>query len=135
MDDPGGAHEGAGKEHRVPLSAPASAILAGLERKGNRVFGVGKTAMLELLNRSRPELTVHGFRSTFADWCIEQTGFPSEVREMALAHRVGSAVEAAYRRSDLFERRRQLMEAWAAFCAGSGGEVIPLRRAAGQGTL
>jgi len=113
----------------VPLSAPASAILAGLERKGNRVFGVGKTAMLELLNRSRPELTVHGFRSTFADWCIEQTSFPSEVREMALAHRVGSAVEAAYRRSDLFERRRQLMDAWAAFCAGSAGEVIPLRGA------
>jgi integrase len=62
-----------GREHRVPLSAPASAILANLERKGNRVFGMGKAAMLEFLNRSHPECTVHGFRSTFSDWCTERT--------------------------------------------------------------
>jgi integrase len=116
-----------GREHRVPLSAPASAIVANLPRKGSRVFGMGITAILDLLKRMRPECTVHGFRSTFSDWCTEQTSFPSEVREMALAHSVGSAVEQAYRRGDLFERRRALMDAWAAFCAGSAGKVIQLR--------
>jgi integrase len=121
----------AGKEHRVPLSAPAIAILAGLEHKGSRVLGVGTHRMLELLNRLRPGVTVHGFRSTFSDWCAEQTGFPSEVREMALAHAVTGKVEAAYRRGDLFEKRRALAEGWARFCDGGsgGGEVIPLRRA------
>jgi integrase len=72
--------------------------------------------------------TVHGFRSSFADWCAEQTDFPSEVREMALAHAVGDRVEAAYRRGDLFEKRRQLAEAWARFCQGETEEnVIQLR--------
>jgi integrase len=65
------------------------------------------------------EATVHGFRSTFADWAVEQTDFPREVREMALAHAVGDRVEAAYRRGDLFEKRRQLTEAWASFCASA----------------
>jgi len=74
--------------------------------------------------------TVHGFRSSFRDWAAEISGFPAEVAEMALAHQVGSAVEQAYRRSDLFARRRQLAEAWAAFCAGSpAGEVVPLHQA------
>jgi integrase len=122
----------AGREHRVPLSEAALTILAGLERKGNRIFPIGSRGLLNLLPRIRPGITVHGFRSSFSDWCAEQTNAPHEVREMALAHAVGSKVEAAYRRSDLFEKRRQLAEAWARFCAGGdGGKVIELRTAAG----
>jgi integrase len=64
----------------------------------------------------RDDLTAHGFRSTFRDWAAERTNFPSEVAEMALAHMVGSKVEQAYRRGDMFERRRRLMAAWATFC-------------------
>ena len=63
--------------------------------------------------------TVHGFRSTFADWAAEQTDFPREVREMAPAHAVGDRVEAAYRRGDLFEKRRRLAEVWSDFCAST----------------
>jgi integrase len=74
-------------------------------------------AFLMLLRRlKRDDLTAHGFRSTFRDWAAERTNFPSEVSEMALAHAVGDKVEAAYRRCDLFERRRGMMTAWAAFC-------------------
>jgi integrase len=80
----------AGREHRVALSDAAIAILSGMERNGDHVFPVSNMAMLMLLRRmGRTDLTVHGFRSTFADWVSEQTGFPSEVREMALAHQVG----------------------------------------------
>jgi integrase len=84
-------------------------------------------AMLVLLERmGRADLTVHGFRSSFRDWAAEQTAFPSEVVEMALAHAVGNKVEAAYRRGDLREKRRKLMEAWAAYCAAP---VVQLKRA------
>ena len=70
-----------------------------------------------LLRRlKRDDLTAHGFRSTFRDWAAERTNFPSEVAEMALAHAVGDKVEAAYRRCDLFARRRAMMTAWAAYC-------------------
>ena len=77
-------------------------------------------AMLKLLQKSmgRTTLTVHGFRSTFRDWEAERTDFPTEVAEMALAHVVGDKVEAAYRRGDLFQKRRALAQAWAAYCAG-----------------
>jgi integrase len=76
--------------------------------------------MLKLLQRmGQREITVHGFRSAFRDWAAETTAFPHEVCEMALAHAIGNKVEAAYRRGDLFEKRRQLMDAWAEF-AGSG---------------
>ena len=77
----------------------------------------------------RGELTAHGFRSSFRDWAAERTGFPAEVAEMALAHAVGDKVEAAYRRGDLFQKRRQLAEAWAKFCATSAapGRVVPMR--------
>jgi integrase len=127
-----GARMKGGKEHRIPLSEPAQAILAGLERKGSRVFGIGSTAMNVLLKRLRSECTVHGFRSSFRDWAAERTGFPHEVVEMALAHTVGNAVTRAYQRSDLFERRRELAEAWARFCDGSGdGKVIEFRTATG----
>jgi integrase len=73
--------------------------------------------------------TVHGFRSTFRDWAAETTSFPRDVVEMALAHTVGNQVEAAYRRGDLFEKRRRLMDDWARFCEipAANGEVVPLR--------
>jgi integrase len=82
--------------------------------------------------RGRGDLTVHGFRSTFRDWAAERTNFAREVAEMALAHTVGDKVEAAYRRGDLFHKRRQLAEAWARFCAAppSFGRVVPIRQPA-----
>jgi integrase len=114
------------REHRVPLSVPAVALLRKLAtiREGDHVFAghrasktLSNMALLMALRRmKRPDLTAHGFRSTFRDWAAETTGFPSEVVEMALAHAVGDKVEAAYRRGDLFEKRRELMDAWAAYC-------------------
>jgi integrase len=87
------------------------------------------TSVLRRIGRS--ELTVHGFRSSFRDWAAETTNFPRDVCEMALAHTIDSRVEAAYRRGDLFRRRRQLMEAWARYCVlpGKAGEkVVALQR-------
>jgi integrase len=114
------------KEHRVPLSKPALAILKRLHkhRAGEFVFMGAKPerplsnmALLMLLERlGRSDLTVHGFRSTFRDWAAERTNFPREVAEHALAHSLPDKVEAAYRRGDLFEKRRHLMEAWARYC-------------------
>jgi integrase len=116
----------AGREHRVPLSEPALALieLMGQMRLSDFVFPGGKSnrpisnmSMLMLLRRlNRRDLTIHGFRSSFRDWVAEQTNYPSEVAEMALAHSVSSQVEAAYRRGDLFDKRRQLAEDWATFC-------------------
>jgi integrase len=83
---------------------------------------------LMLLRRMGVQATAHGFRSAFSDWVSETTGFSAEVREMALAHSVADKTEAAYRRGDLFEKRRQLMEAWAGFATGSVGKVVALRR-------
>ena len=84
-----------------------------------------------LLRRMGRDVTVHGFRSTFKDWASERTNFPNEVSEAALAHVVGDKVEAAYRRGDLFEKRRRLMEAWAEYCtkAPAAGTVTALRSA------
>jgi integrase len=105
------------RDHRIPLSRPAIALLSPLARDGDRVFpDLGQHAILKAIQRVNPAVTAHGFRSTFSDWCAEQTEFPSEVREMALAHAVGDKVDAAYRRGDLFEKRRQLADAWAAYC-------------------
>jgi integrase len=85
-----------------------------------------------LLERmGRDNITVHGFRSTFKDWAAECTAFPNHVSEKALGHVVADKVEAAYRRGDLFEKRRQLMAAWAKFCEhGERGKVLPLRQTA-----
>ena len=86
-------------------------------------------AMLALLRRmGRGDLTAHGFRSTFRDWCAETTNYPREVAEAALAHTLGDKVEAAYRRGDLMEKRRRLMADWAAFCGriAQPAEVVPL---------
>src|SRR6516225_8271652 len=116
----------AGREHRVPLSAYAIEILNRMApvKTDGFVFGakperpLANEAMLAVLRRmERGDITVHGFRSTFRDWAAERTNFSSEVAEMALAHAVGDKVEAAYRRGDLFEKRRRLMTAWATFCA------------------
>ena len=97
-------------------------------RAGNWVFPGSKAgrslsimAMTMTLGRmKRTEVTVHGFRSTFRDWTAEATGFAREVAEAALAYMLGDKVEAAYRRSDLFEKRRRLMDDWAAFCGRLG---------------
>lgn len=128
----------AGKEHRVPLSGRAVAILAALPHgtDENVFFGqrlhthIGIAATAKLLRELRPEVHQHGFRSTFRDWCGEQTAYAHDVVEMALAHRVGTATEVAYRRTDLFDKRRKLMEAWAQFCAtpSAKGNVIPMQR-------
>jgi integrase len=114
------------KEHRVPLSQPAVAVLRRMAevRHGDYVFPGGKQgkplsnmALLKLLQRmGRTDLTAHGFRSTFRDWAAERTNYPRDVAEMALAHTVKDKVEAAYRRGDLFEKRRRLMSDWARFC-------------------
>jgi len=130
----------AGREHRVPLSAAAVAALEQMRetRESDFVFPGGKKgkplsnmAMLAVLKRmDRGELTAHGFRSSFRDWAAERTNFPHEVAEMALAHKVGDKVEAAYRRGDLLQKRRQIMEAWARFfeTTRSQGEVVSIGR-------
>jgi integrase len=134
-----------GKEHRVPLCDRALTILREMKPADDIpnaaelfVFSGGKPgrplsnmAFLMLLRRmSRGDLTVHGFRSSFRDWAAERTSFPSEVAEMALAHVVGNKVEAAYRRGDLFDKRRRLMGAWAEFLSKAPAgvaRVVPLR--------
>jgi integrase len=107
----------AGIAHRVPLSSRAIEILEhlGQARTGQYVFPghlsgrpISNTGLIELLGNAGP--TVHGFRSTFRDWCGDQTSFPRELAEAALSHRTGDAVELAYRRSDALERRRGLMQ-------------------------
>jgi integrase len=83
-----------------------------------------------VLRDMKAPCTVHGFRSTFRDWAAEQINLPGEVAEAALAHAVPKAVEAAYRRTDFFDKRRELMDAWAAFVIGDrGAEVVPIRAA------
>jgi integrase len=128
----------AGKEHRVPLSDRALELIAThAEADNDFIFPGGRRrqplsnmAMLKLLQRmGRDDLTVHGFRSTFRDWASERTDFPAEVVEMALAHAIDSKTEAAYRRGDLFEKRRDLMNAWAQYSLSefTSGAVISLK--------
>jgi len=133
-----------GREHRVPISDAALAVLEKMAsvRHGEFVFPGGRApgrpmshmAMLRVLGRmGRGQLSVHGFRSCFRDWCAEQTNFPAEAAEMALAHAVGDKVEAAYRRGDMFEIRRRLMQAWANFAtAREAPNIVELRIAAAQ---
>lgn len=115
----------AGKEHRVPLSTAAIGLLQKLEHGGELIFAghrrdkmlsdMSLTAVLRRMDRT--DITVHGFRSRFRDWCAEAPGnmFPREVCEHALAHSLPSKVEAAYRRGDLLEKRIMLMQAWQTF--------------------
>jgi integrase len=127
--------------HRVPLSDRAIEILGemrGLQEgelvfPGSRSRPLSHSAMLRVLRAmGRRDVTVHGFRSTFRDWASECTNFPREVCEAAMAHAIDSKVEAAYRRGDLFNKRRHLMAAWARYCAAPAitGEVIGLLGAA-----
>jgi integrase len=115
----------AGKEHRVPLSARALEVLASLPRESERLFPLTHTAMLELLRRMGHEsVTVHGFRSSFRDWASERTNFPEIVAEQALAHAVGSKVQRAYHRTDLYEKRRRLMAHWAEWCSAPRRRLV-----------
>ena len=139
----------AGLEHRVPLSDPALEVLRSMRKEDNdaneglvfpgqkRGKPLSNMAMLTLLGRmGRDELTAHGFRSTFRDWTSERTNFPGQVAEAALAHTVSNKVEAAYRRGDLFDKRRHLMAAWGKFCRTRSstdlGKVVAMRQRGGE---
>lgn len=128
----------AGKEHRVPLSDKAMAIVDAMPKvdgndfvfvspRGNQLSDMSLT---EVMRRMNVDAVPHGFRSTFRDWAAERTNYPREVAEMALAHTIGNKVEAAYRRGDLFEKRRRMMEDWAAHCDHTEGQckVIPINK-------
>jgi integrase len=96
------------------------------QRRGTPMSNMSLEMCLRRMGRT--EITVHGFRSSFRDWCGDATRFPRELAEAALAHVVGDQTEAAYRRGDALEKRRELMTAWARHCAGEAdGRVIPLR--------
>ena len=125
----------AGRVHRIPLSDRALEILAPLKaaRVSDYVFPgmrsgkpLSVMAMEMVLRRMNLDVTVHGFRSTFRDWCGEETSFPREVAEAALAHVIGNKVEQAYRRGDALEKRRALMAAWASFCDPHKGANVVL---------
>jgi integrase len=127
----------AARQHRVPLSDPAMEIVSALleVRTGEPFVFLGQrpgrplsdhVLMRTLRRLGYPDMTVHGFRSTFRDWCADHNK-PWEVAEAALAHAPRSAVVAAYQRSDLLDQRRTLMAAWAAFLGCSEGIVVPLR--------
>jgi integrase len=132
----------ADKEHRVPLSAGAVTVLEQMQeiRQNDYVFPgrlegrpIGDNTIWRLAKEAAgSDITIHGLRSSFRDWAAERTSFPREVAELALAHSIPNAVEAAYRRGDLFEKRRKLMDAWAAYCAKietDAGKVVALARA------
>jgi integrase len=130
-----GARIKAGIEHRVPLSKAALAVLHELRSITERIGGpvmasklvfpndrtggrLSSNALLAVLKRmKRSDVTTHGFRSAFRDWVGEDTNFSNDAAELALAHKVPDKVEAAYRRGSMFNKRRQLMEAWSAYCA------------------
>lgn len=124
------------REHRAALNDAAVALLESLPRtcdlifpntKGNMLSDMTLTAVLRRMGRS--DITAHGFRSTFRDWCSERTNYPRDVAEMALAHAIGDKVEAAYRRGDLFEKRRRMMKEWGKFSAKvqTAGTVMPIK--------
>ena len=132
-----GSRMKAGREHRVPLSIAALDLLrsvALLRADGHLVFPglkrgqpmTDRALTYPLERMERRDLTAHGFRSTFRDWAAEATAYPNHVVEQALAHAIGSAVEAAYRRGDLFEKRVALMDDWARYLAQPKGEVVQL---------
>ncbi len=133
-----------GREHRVPLSPAALSIVQAMQEEratesndgfvfpgGKRGRPLSDMALMAVVKRlRRSDITVHGFRSSFRDWAAERTNYPREVAEMALGHTVGDRVEAAYRRGDLFEKRRKMMDAWADYCGTvrvrDGGEVVSI---------
>jgi integrase len=140
----------AGRQHRVPLSDRAIQILREQRFSGGtflppevgstphvvrmdqlknaRPFKLSNMGMLQLLRGMRPGLTVHGFRSSFRDWAAECTNYQNHIAEMALAHTISDKAEKSYRRGDLFEKRRRLMDAWAGYChAPVSGTVVSFR--------
>jgi integrase len=131
-----------GREHRTPLSDPALAVMREMAQFGSRpedfVFpstrngsAIGDMTLTKAVRDAGGRgVSVHGFRSTFRDWCAEATNYPRELAEAALAHTLRDKVEAAYQRSDLIERRRAMMQAWASFCDRemAAGEVVRLAR-------
>jgi integrase len=134
----------AGVEHRVPLSSRSIAILKKLDRKSEWVFPgtaglpLSNMAMLKMLRgmTTAKKLTVHGMRSAFMDWGHEMTAYPKEMMDIALAHKVSDKVEAAYRRGDMFEKRRRLMADWDAYCSSPpvarDGNVVSIRMAGAE---
>ena len=130
------------REHRVPLQDRAVEILGMLEplktgpesfvfpgtKPGRPLSTMALAMLIRRLGIKQGEATVHGFRATFRTWVGDCTTFPREIAEEALAHQVGSEVERAYRRGDAIEKRRQLMSAWADYCAGAS-TVVALRTA------
>jgi integrase len=131
----------AGNEHRVPLPDHAMKILKEMKkgRVSDFIFPGAKRdqplsamALEMLLRRAKVDVTVHGFRSSFRDWCGERTEFPREVAEAALAHVAGDATERAYRRGDALEKRRKLIEAWSKFCDFVAEGPLTRRRLAGS---
>ena len=125
-----------GREHRVPLSDRAIEILEALPREGELVFpgsqvgsALANNSLSRLLKKMGSNVTTHGFRATFRDWVSETTAYSPHVAEMALAHAVANEVEAAYRRGDLFDKRRRLMADWAKHCAAPprDGQIVPMR--------
>jgi integrase len=126
-----GSRMKAGREHKVPLCGRAVEILRGLDQHGKRVFPLSNKGLIDALKEMRAGFTVHGMRSAFKDWASERTNYPNIVSEMALAHAIGDKVEAAYRRGDLFAKRKRLMDEWGRYCASSpialGSNVTPYR--------
>lgn len=134
------------RPHRVPLSPQAIAVLKGArampnaDLKADSLVFPSKTGkplsdrtMIKILRSMKEPFHVHGFRSSFRDWAAEQTSMPGEIAEAALAHAVPNAVEAAYRRTTFFDKRREMMEAWGSFCDGSeGADIVSIRRGKGE---
>ena len=126
------------KPHRVPLSARAVEILREAEKlvDGSRLVFPGAKQGKALSDMTLSKLVkelgfdadVHGFRTSFRTWAQEQTNFPREVAEAALAHVTKDKTEAAYARSDVFERRRKMMDAWASYLAARRGEVVTMEK-------
>lgn len=124
------------RAHRVPLSAEVAKLIESLDAREGYLFPGAKkdrplsnmSMTMVLRKLGHGDLTVHGFRSTFRDWCAEETHYPNIVAEMALAHTVDNAVEAAYRRGDLLEKRRALMADWATYCTSTpAANVVPIK--------
>jgi integrase len=113
-----------------PAKAMSDMTMAAVTRRMNEEAEEKMDAPKWMDPRQAKEVAPHGFRSTFRDWAAERTNFPNEMVEMALAHAIDSKVEAAYRRGDLFDKRRRLMEAWASYCglaARKTDTVVPMR--------
>jgi len=131
-------HMKSDRPHRVPLSDQALQLLEALPRfegvahvfPGPKGKPLSDMTLTQAMRRMGLTAVPHGFRSTFSDWCAERTSTPAEVREMALAHSIGDKTEEAYRRGDLFEKRRELMALWAKFIdtAPAKGNVRELRK-------